>query len=172
MNLEEIFSTYKQQVYNLALHYLQNTEEAEEITQDVFLKIHLNHSSFNEKSQLSTWIYRITINCCLDALKAKKRKKRWAIFGSLFQSDDSFEDSEFNHPGIQLEQKEATEHILNLINQLPENQKTALILNKIENLSQQEIALILETTPKAVESLIQRAKNNLEKKLNSSRGNT
>lgn len=167
-DLKDIYECHKKMVFNLALNYVQNVEDAEEITQDVFLKIYRNLTSFKQKAEVKTWIYRITINTSLDFLKAQKTKKRFAFFTSLFHpnsNDPIFEISHFNHPGVELENKEATENIFNLINQLPDNQKSALILSKIECKSQQEIADIMNTSVKAVESLLQRAKSNLSEKL-------
>lgn len=160
-------------VYNLALHYLQHKEDAQEITQDVFVTVYQSLATFKEESAISTWIYRITINKCLDFIKAKRRKKRFAFITSLFfegSSDLKHNPSEFNHPGIQLEDKEALENIFKQINQLPDAQKTALILHKIEQKTQIEVAVIMKLSPKAVESLIQRAKSNLSKKLGKSEG--
>ena len=59
-------------MYNLSLHYLHNTEDAQEATQDVFVKIYNKIEGFNNKSSLKTWIYRITINHSLDVIKSKK----------------------------------------------------------------------------------------------------
>lgn len=173
MNLEELYTKHSKQVFNLALQYVQNREEAEEITQDVFVKVYQGMASFKHDSKVSTWIYRIAINTSLDYIKAKKRKKRFGIFTSLFHSESNeikYETVSFEHPGVALEQKEATAKIFEFINELPENQKTALILNKIEHKSQAEIAEIMQLSPKAVESLIQRAKANLDKNLKSSEG--
>lgn len=88
---------------------------------------------------------------------------------SLFQSDTSSDvmpDRHFSHPGIEAEDKAALEALFKLINELPDTQKTALILSKIEGHPHKEIAEIMDTTVKAVESLIQRAKTTLAKKLN------
>lgn len=167
-NFEELYEEHKSLVYNLALQYVQNIEDAEEITQDVFVSAYHHLDSFNHDSKISTWLYRITINKSLDFIKAKKRKKRFGFLTSLFHEDSSdvkYEVSDFNHPGIMLEQKEELENIFKNINSLPDNQKTALILLKIEEKSQKEAAEIMEITPKAVESLFQRAKNNLKKKI-------
>ena len=77
---------------------------------------------------------------------------------------------EYNHPGILLEHKEGLDNLFKKINELPDNQKTALILHKIEQKSQAEVAEIMNTSPKAVESLIQRAKTNLSKRIDNSEG--
>jgi RNA polymerase sigma-70 factor (ECF subfamily) len=160
-------------VYNLALNYVQNVEDAEEITQDVFVSVYQSIHSFQENSSLSTWMYRITINKSLDFLKSKQRKKRFALLTSLFfdnSNDLKHNPPEFNHPGVLLEHKEALGKLFKVINELPNKQKTALILHKIEQKSQAEVAEIMNISPKAVESLIQRAKTNLSKKLDNSEG--
>lgn len=169
MNLAEIYHLHKRKVFNLALQYVQNKEDAQEITQDVFVAVHHGMSDFKQTSQLSTWIYRITINKSLDFIKAKQRKKRFAFFTSLFFPDSAeikHDIATFDHPGVEMEQKEALENLFFHINQLPDNQKTVLILTKIEQKSQAETAEIMELSVKAVESLLQRAKNNLKKNLN------
>ncbi|MGE0560753.1 MAG: RNA polymerase sigma factor [Flavobacteriales bacterium] len=167
MNFQEIYTAHKSMVYNLVLQYTQNTEDAEEITQDVFLKIYNNLESFKKESELKTWVYRITINQALDFLKAKKNRNRWSIF-SAFSSDEKITSigvTNFNHPGVELEQKEALAFIFTCIDKLPENQKTVIILLKIEQLSQAESAEVMQLSSKAIESLFQRAKKNLEKLL-------
>lgn len=155
-------------MYNLALQYVQNQEDAQEIAQDVFVAIYQSMHNFKGQSSISTWIYRITINKSLDFLKGKQRKKRFAFLTSLFYPDSNeiqFEQAHFDHPGVLLEHKESLEEIFKCINELPDAQKTALILTKIEQKPQMEVAEIMELSLKAVEGLLQRAKNNLAKKL-------
>jgi RNA polymerase sigma factor (sigma-70 family) len=74
----------------------------------------------------------------------------------------AYESAEMNHPGIELEQKEAVEKILKAIDQLPAQQKTAVLLKRIEGLSQKEVAEIMKCSEKAVESLLSRAKKSLK----------
>ncbi len=156
-----IYKDYAKLVYNLSLHYLHNTEDAQEATQDVFVKIYQKIEGFNNKSSLKTWIYRITINHCLDVIKSKNRKLR-VLFSREYEDNDKID---FDHPGIKIETKEAVEKIMGELNKLPENQKTALILKGIEGLSQKEIASILKIKEKALESLLSRARKNLKKRL-------
>ena len=158
---------HKDLVYNLALSYVQNSEDAEEITQDVFIAVNQSISSFKAQANIKTWIYRIAINKSLDFIKAKKRQKRFSHLTSIFfdnSSEIKYQESDFKHPGIVLEEKEAIMYLFKIINQLPDNQKTVLILSKIENKSQKEIAEIMNLSIKAVEALFQRAKKNIEKK--------
>jgi RNA polymerase sigma-70 factor (ECF subfamily) len=174
INLEEVYKAHGNMAFNLALHYVQNTQDAEEIVQDVFMAFYEAMHTFRDEAKISTLIYRITINKSLDFLKAKKRKKRFALLTSLFSASEKellHSQKEWNHPGVVLEQRESLKMIFDGINQLPPNQKTALILAKIEHCSQKEIAEIMELNVKAVDSLIQRAKVNLENYLKRAKDN-
>ena len=146
---------------------LRDSGQAEDITQEVFITVFRSIHSFNENSELSTWIYRITVNKCLDQLRARKRQKRQGIFSRFFTADDDVtqQNPTFDHPGIQLEQKETAHHLFEAISGLPESQKTVFVLSQIEELAQKEVAEIMNVSVKAVESLLQRAKANLRKKL-------
>ena len=157
----EIYNELSQLVYNLSLSYLQNIEDSKEATQDVFVKIHTKLEGFNNKSSLKTWIYRITINHCLDVIKSKNRKYR--LF--FTRENEDYDSKDFNHPGAKLESKEEMEKIFREINKLPEKQKTALILKTIEGIPQKEIATVMKMNEKAVESLLTRARKKLKEKL-------
>ena len=163
MTFEEIYFEHYKMVFNLALQYVQNIQDAEEITQDIFVKVGDNLNSFKNQSSLKTWIYRISINQALDFIKAKKTQKR-NFLSSIFSLNDEnfkFEPANFNHPGIELEHKEGYKKIFEAINKLSDNQKTVIILLKIEDKSQAETAEIMNLSVKALESLFQRAKKNL-----------
>ena len=173
MTCDEIYIKYSKLVFNLALQYVQQKEDAEEISQDVFVAVYKSVKDFQFKSDLQTWIYRITINKSLDFIKSKNRKKRFAFITSLFQDEQNeiyISSQDFDHPGILMEQKEAIQKIFQDINSLPDTQKTVIILSKIEQKSQKEVAEIMNLSIKAVESLLQRAKINLKNKVNSNEG--
>lgn len=167
MTIKELYEDYNNLVFNLALQYTQNIQDAEEITQDVFVKIYDKLSFFRKEANVKTWVYRITVNQSLDFLKSKKRQKRSFIISFLKEQEDSIENQilDFNHPGIALENDENLKTLLLKIYQLPENQKTVIILLKIEDLSQKEVAEIMNLSQGAVESLFQRAKSTLKKLL-------
>ena len=165
-DFRKIYDQNKVLVYNVALNYLQNREDAEEITQDVFVQVHHSIAQFNKNSELKTWIYRITINKCLDFIKRKSSKKRLFIFGKKSENDFELQNiSNFEHPGILLENKEKAEMLYGVINELSENQKAAFILSQMDGLSNPEISVILEVSISSVESLIFRAKSSLKEKL-------
>ncbi|MGV9002811.1 RNA polymerase sigma factor [Flavobacterium sp.] len=165
-DLNILYQTYNLLVYNVALQYVQNVEDAEEITQDVFVKVHHSYKGFNQKSSHKTWIYRITVNQSLDFIKKKNSQKRFFIFGTRSNHEHEYLNaSSFEHPGIALENKEESALLFKVINTLPTNQKTAFILSKIDGLSNPEVSEIMEMSISAVESLIFRAKNSLKEKL-------
>ncbi|MGK4567964.1 RNA polymerase sigma factor [Flavobacterium sp. 3HN19-14] len=162
----KLYDDYHVMVYNCALNYLQHTADAEEITQDVFVKVYQSMQQFNEKSSLKTWIYRITINKCLDFIDKKNTRKRWFVFSN--KAADDYEMSripDFEHPGILLENKEKAQILFEAINSLNENQRTAFMLSKLDGLGNSEIAEVMQTTISAVESMLFRAKASLREKL-------
>lgn len=169
---DTIYKEHSTMVYNLGLSYVQNIEDAEEITQDVFVKVYEKYESFNHNSSIKTWIYRITINSCLDYIKAKKRVKRFGFLSSIFSESNKDASGliNFNHPGVQLEDKEATEELFLQINSLPIKQKTALILKSIDGLSQKEVAEVMQVSEKSVESLLSRSRKALKEKIEKSKG--
>ena len=158
-----LYEFFSNKVYNTALLHLQNKEEAEEITQDVFVEIHRSAKDFKGDAQVSTWIFRITVNKCLDRLRYRKRKKRFAFVLSIFSEQGAvrFDKPSFDHPGLSLENKEKGKILMEAIGQLPEAQKNVIIMALIEDLPRQEIADIMQLSLKATESTLQRAKANL-----------
>lgn len=154
-------------VFNTVLGFIQNTEDAEDITQNVFIKVFETVASFKQQSKLSTWIYRISVNESLDFIRSRKRKKRWAVITSLFGADNEllYQASDNDHPGIITENKEKAAILFKAIEKLPDKQKTAFLLQKTQDCSQQRIAEIMQMSEGAVESLLTRAKANLKKLL-------
>lgn len=154
-------------VYNTVLGFLQNTGDAEDVTQDVFIKVYEHIGQFKQQARLSTWIYRISITQAMDFLRHRNRKKRGGFLLSLFGSNQEllYDPPDFVHPGVIAEHKEQSVLLFKAINQLPENQKTAFLLQKTQDQSQQQIAEIMQLSEGAVESLLSRAKSNLKKLL-------
>jgi RNA polymerase sigma-70 factor (ECF subfamily) len=167
--LAELYAEFKNRVYNTAISFLQDTAEAEEVTQDVFVKIYQSAARFEGKSSVGTWIYRITVNQSLSRLSYNKRQKRFGWIVRISQEDrpqqPNIDIPHFDHPGVLLEQKENARMLFRAVESLQEQQKTAFILSFIEELPRQEVATVMDISLKAVESLLQRAKVNLRKKL-------
>lgn len=164
---KELVQTWQDMVYNTVLGILQSEEDAEDVSQEVFVQVFQSISSFKAESKLSTWIYRIATTKSLDHLRKKKRKKRFAYVQSIFglQHEEKEQPATFHHPGIVLDNKERAAVLFKAIARLPEKQKVAFTLHKIEGLSYQQVSEVMETTLPAIESLIHRAKGNLKKQL-------
>lgn len=162
-----LVETWQDMVYNTALGFLQNAEDAEDTAQEVFIQVYESIHTFKGNSKFSTWIYRITVSKALDHIRKKKRKKRFAFVQSLYGKDDSLaiDPPDFFHPGIHAEKKEDARILFEAIEKLPENQKTAFILNKIETLSYSEIGDIMQLSDGAVDALLQRGKKKLRELL-------
>jgi RNA polymerase sigma factor (sigma-70 family) len=165
---KELVTLFRDKVFNTALGLLQHDADAEDTAQEVFIQVHHSINRFKGDSALSTWIYRITVTKSLELLRSRKRKKRFAFITGLLGNDNRLihDPGDFNHPGVQHERKEDAAILFKMIGQLPESQRIAFILNKVEELSYREIAAILNSSESAVDSLLQRAKQNLRKKLN------
>jgi RNA polymerase sigma factor (sigma-70 family) len=164
---KEVVDTWQAMVYNTVLGVIQNTEDAEDIAQEVFVQVYQSIGSFKGQSKLSTWLYRIAISKSLDHLRKKKRKKRFGILQSFFGKNDELtvDAPDFFHPGIVLENKQNSAVLFKAIALLPQNQGIAFVLNKVEGRSYQEISDIMKLSLSAVDSLLQRAKTNLRKYL-------
>lgn len=159
---------YQKQVIKTAFYFLGNMEDAEDLSQEIFLDVIHSMKSFKKTSSLSTWIYRITVNKSLNQVKKQQRKGIAVRLELLFrmQTDHSkFQDAEPSVDCTDLEEKEKRELLHAAINRLPENQKIAFILNKFDDQSYKQISEIMNIGLPAVESLIHRAKLNLQKHL-------
>lgn len=160
---KHVFESHKDRIYNTILYMIQSVEEAEDLTQEVFVDVFLSIENFKAQSKLSTWIYRIAINKALNHRRFKKAKKRLGAVLSIFNLSPVDDAPDFIHPGILLENKELSASLYQGIDQLPEKQKTAFVLRQLEDLSYSEIAEVMQTTTPSVESLLFRAKQNLQK---------
>ena len=155
----ELMIQYKSNVINTCYRFLLDKEDAEDISQDVFVEVYLSILSFRSESKISTWIYRITVTKCLDEIKKRNRKKRISSLGKLLRLDDVANwIAGGKQPDADLEISDTMTAINKALNQLPDNQRIAFTLSKIDGFTNQEISEIMKTTTIAVESLIYRAK--------------
>ena len=165
----KLLETYQQKVFATCISFVPNKEDAEDIAQEVFLEVYRSINKFKGNSKLSTWIYKITTNKCLEFIRKKNTKKRFAFIQRISGEENPIDKTsyftEFKHPGIILENKEETEAIFKAINLLPENQRLVFTLAKLDDKSYQEIVEITGKTLSSVESIMFRAKKNLKEKL-------
>jgi len=162
-----VVKTWQDMVFNTVLGIVQNLEDAEDVSQEVFVQVYESILSFKGESKFSTWLYRIAITKAMDHIRKKKRKKRFAFIQSLFGVNNEvlLDPPDFHHPGISLDNKERAAVLFKAIDKLPENQKIAFTLHKIEGISYQEVSVVMKLSLSSVESLLHRAKNNLKKNL-------
>jgi RNA polymerase sigma factor (sigma-70 family) len=158
-------ATHQQQVYNLVLKMVQHVHDAEEITQDVFVDVYRKPDAYRGDAAISTWLYRIAMNKCIDHLRRQQRKKRHLL--SAFFAPGTTHAAEAPsydlHPGMAAEQREKLALLFKALNQLPDNQHTAWVLGEMENLSYKEISEVMQVSVSSVESLLFRARKNLKK---------
>jgi RNA polymerase sigma-70 factor (ECF subfamily) len=164
----QLVEHYQYKVVNTCYGFVNNKEDAEDIAQDVFLEVYQSISGFRADASLSTWIYRISVTKSLDFLRKQRRQKRFGFIRNILGLENQAEQipaPQSTNPQANLENQERARILQQTVDSLVENQKIAIILNKYEGFSYQEIADIMGTSVSAVESLIHRAKNNLQKKL-------
>jgi len=163
----ELVEKHKLSVLNLCLRFTGNKDEADDLAQDVFMRVYQAAPRYEAKASFTTWLYRITLNLCLNF----QRRKKLLTFFSLDQnSNNQYNKSTeipitSDQPDTNFEKQEKQRIIQEAINSLPENQKTVVILYRYQQLSYQEIASVLETSVSAVESRLFRARHNLKKRL-------
>jgi RNA polymerase sigma-70 factor (ECF subfamily) len=165
----QLLDDYQQKVFGTCISFIPNKEDAEDVAQEVFLEVFKSVHKFKGNSKLSTWIYKIATNKCLEFIRKKNTKKRFAfmqtIMGNEIPLDKTSYFTEVNHPGVLLENKEKSAIIFKAINTLPENQRVIFTLAKIDDKSYQEIVEITGKSLSSVESLMFRAKKGLQEKL-------
>lgn len=164
----ELVDQFRDRVFNTALGLLQHHENAEDVTQEVFIEVFRSVAGFRGDCSISTWIYQITVQKALEHIRTGSRRKRSGIMISLFGNEDRVNlsaNAPFYHPGVLLENKERSAILFRAISLLPVNQRTAFVLHKVEGLSQSEISRIMDTSVSSVESLIVRARRKLRQLL-------
>jgi len=163
-----LVNAYQKKVIKTAFYFIGNLEDAEDLSQEIFLEIIKSIDSFRGTSSFSTWIYRITVNRSINVIRKNRRRKIFSNIENFFQisgepdENTGKEPSEYCDP---MDEKETGECLNSAVNQLSDNQRIAFVLNKYEELTYKEIADIMNLSVSSVESLIHRAKINLQKRL-------
>lgn len=163
----EMVQRYSKKLYYLCLKMLQNERDAEDTVQTVFLKAYMNLSKFEEKSSISTWLYRIGVNVCTDLLRKRKKETATSLYATGPDEEEfalEIPDEKENVEKTVLE-KERKEALYQAINTLKPKQKELIVLRDIEGLSYEEIAEILNMNTGTVKSGINRARKALLEKL-------
>ena len=163
---DELIKQYADRVINTCYRFLLDKEDAEDISQEVFIEIFQSLKSFRGDAKLSTWIYRIAVTKSLDEIKKRNRKKRITAYGKMLHLDEVADwIGGGPMPDKLIHEKEKMKEVMQALNTLPDNQRVAFTLSKIDGYSNTEIAEIMKTTITAVESLVSHAKKKLSNEL-------
>lgn len=166
----ELVKIFQKPIRNVCLGIVLHIEIAEEIAQDVFVEVFNSIENFRSESKLSTWMYRLAVNKSLNYLRSQKkhgvlqRIENFFIDGSeprVFQ----IADNTMLNPLQSIISNEETQRIQRIIQKLPENQMIAFSLHKFDDMSYKEISDVMNLSLSSVESLIHRAKINLQKSI-------
>ena len=150
---------YRQKVFRTAMGFLHNADDAEDLTQEIFIKAWHALRSFDRKSAFSTWLYRISVNKAINQIRKNKLRALAGINDEVNQTpdDESADDT--------ITRKEQKKEIKKAINELNIKQKKAFVLFYYQELNMKEVADVLKMSQKAAESLVFRARKNLQKEL-------
>ena len=148
-------------VVKIAIGFMHNRTDAEDIAQDVMVEVHQSIHKFREEASLKTWIYRITVNKSLNAIRKTKRQNLQADVSEITDKGNNHKPEDES----QTEKRERALVLHKALDALPKNQRVAFTLAKYEDMSYQQIAGLMQISLPSVESLMHRAKKNLQKKL-------
>lgn len=160
---------YQQMIFRTCMGFVHNREDADDLTQDVFIQAYQSLQDFRMESAFSTWLYRIAVNASLNKIRKSRKTNFFQLIGSFLggsnQEASLVYASDPDNPETILIKEEHSQWLREVLDSLPENQRTAIVLSKYDDLHQKEIAEIMNLTEGAVEALLQRAKKNLREKL-------
>lgn len=168
-----LVESYENKILNHCFRMLGNVTDAEDATQEVFVKVFRFIKSYSEQSSFSTWIYKIASNVCLDQLRKNKRQLKDTV--SLHQQNSEGEEfllaveDDAPSPYDVARKKEANRVLYQALDNLSADQRQVIVLRDIEGFSYEEIAKITKTAPGTVKSRINRARQNLQQILKDSR---
>lgn len=156
----KLIDLYRQKVFQTCMGFLHSRDDAEDLTQDIFIKVWNSLKSFDERSTFSTWLYRIAVNSAINQV----RKNKLRSFVGLSKAVNDFSNPSEN-ADHRLMRTEVKQEIKEAIGRLKINQRKAFILFYYQELSIKEVASVMKISPKAAESLLFRARKNLQKML-------
>jgi RNA polymerase sigma-70 factor (ECF subfamily) len=172
---EHFIRKYQNMVFSLALRFLGNYQDAEDITQEIFITVFKQIESFRGDSAMSTWLYRITVNHCKNRVKYLARRRVYRERDTsdrvqLQNRSSGFMGAQPDEPDRVLEAKEAETRIMQVLTEIDEDHKTILLLRELENLSYAEIAEIMQLEEGTVKSKLHRARGAFYAKFKEAKG--
>jgi RNA polymerase sigma-70 factor (ECF subfamily) len=164
---KELVDRHRDAVVNLTYRYLGNKSDAEDLAQEVFLKVYRARARYEPAAKFTTWLYRVAANACLNEVRDRRRRATFAAaaIDSLEDASAPAEDRSAPSPLEEAERSEMREHVRVALSELPERQRMALLLNKFHGLGYEELADSLQMTVPAVKSLLVRARENVRRRI-------
>ena len=170
----ELVSRHRNAIVNLTHRYLRNRADAEDLTQEVFYKVYRARKRYRPEAKFTTWLYRVAVNACLNEVRNRKRRLTWTATSLSGVSDEGAEggglaarvaDDAAEAPLDVVERDELKQRVRAAVDELPERQRLAILLNKFHGLSYEELAETLEMTIPGIKSLLVRARENGRKRI-------
>jgi len=162
---KELVENHKMLVLNTCKGFLHNEDDAHDVSQEVFIEAYRSIKKFRGDSKITTWLYRIAVNKSLNFIRDNKKHKRLIDIMTGKNEKHISTNINLNLPDADIENRERSHVLYGAIDELPKNQRKAFILNKYENLNYKEISEIMNKSISSIESLLFRAKRNLQEKL-------
>jgi len=151
-----IYKRYSGKVYHKCLGMLKSSDEAMDATQDIFIKLYTKIADFEERAKLSTWIYRVTYNYCIDMLRRRKKDQK------LFSPESDIPDIEDEDDDTELLQIEVKK-LKVILDKIPEGDKAVLMMKYQDDMSIKEISAILGKTESSIKMKLKRARHKTQK---------
>jgi RNA polymerase sigma-70 factor (ECF subfamily) len=164
---DQLFARHTHAMVNFAFRFVRDRRVAEELAQEIFLRVYEGAAHYTVQSRFTTWLYRIATNVCLNEVRKPQFKAVHQPLSIEQEPDPGLPSGGGISGGPQkLLERQALAHALReALERIPEKQRTAFMLNKYQELSYTEVAGIMKTSEKAVKSLIHRAKETLAERL-------
>jgi RNA polymerase sigma-70 factor (ECF subfamily) len=166
----ELVELYQHRLVTVMHHLVGNREEAEDLAQEVFLRVYRVRKKYRPRAKFSTWLFTIANNLALNALRSRQRKPVVPLEGRDSgplgpRPAEQLARDRDRQPGDRLQQQELAAVVRTALEGLNERQRVAVVLNKFEDMNYAEIAEVMGLTTKAVKSLLSRARENLRQAL-------
>ena len=165
----ELVEKYKQPLFNFIFRTLRDETESEDVAQTVFLQVYKSRARYQRTAKFSTWLFTIARNLCLNEIRRRSRHPAESLEESHAEHDDQpqrqYEDKKIFLPTDEALHGELARKIEEALAELPENQRTAILLCRQDELRYEEIAEVLDCSLSATKSLIHRGRETLKEKL-------
>jgi RNA polymerase sigma-70 factor (ECF subfamily) len=164
-SFRQFVEKYQDFVVNVCYKFLRDRADAEDIAQEVFIKVFDSAHTFRGDAKITTWLYRISANKSLNFIRSRKKTSLFDRLDNYLNTDGEFRNHISQSMTDEENENRKSKYLYQAIETLSDKQRTAFTLNKLENLSYKEISEIMNLSLSSVESLIHRAKLKLQKKL-------